>query len=198
MTLDHKNIRKIHDVGRIDGCLYYAKEYFEDYSTIGYAVFCENRIFNETEIIELIRPVALALDYAAQFDLVHGWLTPHKVILSQNTPYICLSSPYRHGSVMGNPAFASPEHLTNQELGIQSDIFSLGSIAYFMATGRLPFRENTALGLMNAILKKKPLRVTKINSDISKKMSKVIDKMMAKKLKKRYSSYRQLVEDLEK
>ena len=68
-----------------------------------------------------------------------------------------LSSP---GAVMGTPAYMSPEQVRGEALGAGSDLFSLGCVLYEMVTGCRPFRGDTSMDVMSAILREEPPEFT--------------------------------------
>ncbi|WP_372370124.1 protein kinase [Candidatus Uabimicrobium sp. HlEnr_7] len=195
IALKNTNIRTVYDVGKINGSLYYVKQYFSEYNTIFDNIYCQGRTFNESNILQIIIQIAKALDYASQFKIIHGLLHPNKIIISNEIPYVCLAN--RRNYVIGRPMFASPERVMGKDFGLQSDIFSLGSISYFMATGEFPFKATPSVLLLQEIMKKEPKAITKYNPSISSKTCKVIKKMMAKSLKKRYQNYSHLLQDLQ-
>ncbi|WP_372369849.1 protein kinase [Candidatus Uabimicrobium sp. HlEnr_7] len=198
IKINHCNIRKIFKVGKEKNYFYYVKNYLKEYNTLLDMIYNETRKFEQFEVINIICQVALALEYAAQFGIVHGLLHPYKVEFSNEKPFICFANSYEFPfKVVGRPVFASPECVIGKSKEVTSDIFSLGSIAYFMTTGVFPFEEKTSVLLIQAILKKKPLPIAKYNTKISVKMCKIIKKMMAKKVKKRYQHYSQIVQDLQ-
>ena len=55
------------------------------------------------------------------------------------------------GAIAGTPAYMSPEQARGEVLDARSDLFSLGSILYRMATGRPAFRGENALAVLHAI-----------------------------------------------
>src|SRR5262249_18411828 len=71
-----------------------------------------------------------------------------KITLAENTQVTRLTAT---GSVVGTVAYMSPEQTRGERLDGRSDIFSLGSLLYYAATGRLPFLGADSLVVMNAI-----------------------------------------------
>jgi tRNA A-37 threonylcarbamoyl transferase component Bud32 len=61
------------------------------------------------------------------------------------------------GSLLGTPYFMSPEQVTGEEVEQRSDLFSLGAVAYFLLTGKLPFEGQNAMAVMYARIKE-PVR----------------------------------------
>jgi Tol biopolymer transport system component len=57
------------------------------------------------------------------------------------------------GKVMGTVGYMSPEQVRGQEAGSRSDIFSFGTVLYEMLAGKRAFQGDTAVEVMNAILK---------------------------------------------
>ena len=79
-------------------------------------------------------------------DLVHRDLKPGNVILAADGPRVidfgiarALDATHHTSSIVGTPAFMSPEQGRGDLIGPQSDVFSLGSVLAFAATGRNPF-----------------------------------------------------------
>ena len=60
------------------------------------------------------------------------------------------------GVVMGTVGYMSPEQVRGQETDHRSDIFAFGVILYEMLTGQRAFRGDSAIEVMNAILKEEP------------------------------------------
>jgi serine/threonine protein kinase len=96
-----------------------------------------------------------------------------------------LTSP---GSTVGTIAFMSPEQARGEDLDARSDLFSLGTVIYQMATGGLPFSGNTSAVIFNAILERHPVPVTHINPALPLKLQEIIDRLLEKDRDLRYQS----------
>jgi serine/threonine-protein kinase len=90
------------------------------------------------------------------------------------------------GSVMGTPAYMSPEQASGYKIDGRSDIFSLGVILYELLTGRRPFSGDTFPSLMFAIIKEDPSPPSLVDPSISKAWDAIVMKALAKKLEDRY------------
>jgi len=101
------------------------------------------------------------------------------------------------GSTFGTAAYMSPEQAKGDPLDHRTDLFSLGSVLYEMATGRPPFGDRSTAGVFAALLMKDPPPVSSLNPAMSSGLDAIIAKLLAKDRDQRYRSAEELVADLE-
>ena len=105
-----------------------------------------------------------------------------------------LTSP---GSAVGTVAYMSPEQAKGIPLDGRTDLFSLGTVIYEMATGKTPFAGESTAEVFASLLKENPPPVTTVNPAMPKKLDAVVEKLLRKDPAQRYATAEQLREDLE-
>jgi hypothetical protein len=95
------------------------------------------------EVRDLAKALAEGLAAIHQCGLVHRDLKPSNIILAEDGPRI-IGFGIPQDAVMNTPAFMSPEQVAGAPAGPQSDVFALGSVLVYAATGRGPFDEGPA------------------------------------------------------
>ncbi len=97
--------------------------------------------------------------------------------------------------LIGSPAYFSPEGvITGGETDAQSDIFSLGVVAYELIVGRRPFYGDTTPEMMNSIANCRPPAPRRINADIPEDVEGLLGKMLAKNKVNRYKKAKDVVQ----
>ncbi|MFI7400462.1 serine/threonine-protein kinase [Streptomyces sp. NPDC049541] len=111
--------------------------------------------------------VAHALAQVHRVGVVHRDIKPSNILLSPDGPRIidfgiarddgllesALTTP---GSVLGSPAYMSPEQVRSMRVSGATDVFSLGGTLYFAATGRHPFEGESGYEVLVAVCERDP------------------------------------------
>ncbi|HKV04657.1 MAG TPA: protein kinase [Candidatus Acidoferrales bacterium] len=102
------------------------------------------------------------------------------------------------GSSVGTVMYMSPEQARGEELGAQSDLFSLGVVLYEMATGVPPFSGASMALIFDGILNSTPAPATRINPRLPAAMENVSSKALEKDTDLRYQTAAELRSDLKR
>ena len=101
------------------------------------------------------------------------------------------------GSVLGTPAFASPEQLRGDELDIRSDIYAVGATLYYLLTGRAPFEEANLLRLVSMVAQEPPPSPRALRKGIPKGLAALVLRCLNKRPRDRVGTYEALTAALE-
>jgi serine/threonine protein kinase len=158
-------------------------------------------------IARIGQQVAAGLAAAHRQGLVHRDIKPANILLENGLDRALITdfglaraaddAISQTGWLAGTPHYMSPEQAASGELDGRSDLFSLGCVLYFIATGREPFRGTQPLAIMNQIAHHKPQPVRSMNSDIPQVLAQVIERLLEKKPADRFQSAEELSDFLE-
>jgi Tol biopolymer transport system component/predicted Ser/Thr protein kinase len=101
------------------------------------------------------------------------------------------------GRIVGTVAYMSPEQAEGKPVDQRSDIFSLGVVLHEMATGERPFKGDTEISVISAIIKDTPNAVTDSRPDLPLPFARIVKRCLVKDPQRRYQSARDLQNDLE-
>lgn len=157
------------------------------------------------DIVRVSMQIAGGLAAAHEQGLVHRDIKPGNVLLQNDLSRVLITdfglaravddaSLTRTGLVAGTPHYMSPEQANGAAVDGRSDLFSLGSVMYFMATGRPPFRADAALAVLHHICHKDARPLREVNADIPRPVAQIVSQLLEKEPAKRFRSAGQLRE----
>jgi serine/threonine protein kinase len=162
-ALEHPNIVPVYDSGEAEGVLYLAMQLVEGTNL---AELVQIHGVTADRTIEILRPVASALDRAHAAGLVHRDVKPQNILIShEGYPYLADfgvakgSNTYgltATGGFVGSVNYASPEQIRGLTLTAASDIYALTAVLYHCLTGRVPYPCETDAGVIHAHLNDPP------------------------------------------
>jgi eukaryotic-like serine/threonine-protein kinase len=100
------------------------------------------------------------------------------------------------GGIIGTVDYMSPEQAQGKPVDPRSDVFSLGILLFEMATGERPFKGDTNLSVLSAILKDTPTSVTDLRQDLPRDVGRILKRCLTKDPEDRYQTAKDLRNDL--
>ena len=157
-SLEHPNIGRLYDAGITDdGRPYLALEYIEGKAI---DVYCRERRLDVRARVALISQIARAVAYAHSRLIVHRDLKPSNILVdAQGQVHLLdfgIAKLIEEGSAANKaltqvgarvltPEYASPEQITGSPITTESDVYSLGVVAYELLAGKRPYTFKSSL-----------------------------------------------------
>jgi serine/threonine protein kinase len=101
------------------------------------------------------------------------------------------------GQFFGTPLYMSPEQALSQPTDARSDVFSLGSVAYALLTGRQAFEGESVIRILGRVIHQDPLPPTRLDPTLPAAVDDLVARALAKSPEHRYQEARHLAEDAE-
>ena len=148
-----------------------------------------------SEIVRISREIVSGLAAIHAKGFLHRDLKPNNIWLEAGSARVkILDFGLAHNpledpeGLAGTPAYMSPEQASGHPLDARSDLFSLGSVLYFCATGRQPFRGESLSQLLDSVQKNDPPSLPRLNPGLSLELAGLIGHLLKKKPEDRPAS----------
>jgi protein kinase-like protein len=158
------------------------------------------------EGLPFLRQTTEALFHAHKHGVVHRDIKPDNVLvktdgtvklsdfgLARSHQYTTVTAT---GSILGTPAYMAPEQVKSEELTELSDQYSLGIMAFYLFTGRLPFQDEDMMNLMVAHARREPPSLVDVKPELPPELDRIVLKMIAKNPGDRHQNLGVLLEQL--
>jgi Tol biopolymer transport system component len=216
-ALNHPNIVTIHSVEEADGVHFITMELVEGQTL---TKMLPRSGFSLSELLQIAIPLADAVSSAHRSGITHRDLKPDNIMVDgegrlkvldfglaklhdpadtveEATQAPTAAVETEEGKILGTVAYMSPEQAEGKPIDSRTDIFSMGTILYEMATGERPFRGDTKMSTIGSILKDEPASVTESNRTLPRHLGRIIRRCLAKDPDRRYQTALDLRNELE-
>jgi len=215
-ALSHPNIVTVYSVEEAEGVHFITMELIKGKNL---TEMLPREGFSTSRLLEIAIPLADAVSSAHRAGITHRDLKPDNIMIDdegrlrvldfglaklhdpmgpgEGSDLETATARTGEGRILGTVAYMSPEQAEGKPVDPRSDVFSLGTILYEMATGERPFRGDTSISTIGAILKDQPATVTELNPSLPRHLGRVIRRCLAKDPDRRYQTALDLRNELE-
>ena len=202
-ALDHSNICTVHEIDEVEGETFIAMAYLEG-QTVKRKV--AERPLKLDEALDIAIQTAQGLQAAHEKSIVHRdiksanlMVTPQGQVKIMDFGLAQLaerSQLTKTETILGTPAYMSPEQAQKQPTDRRTDIWSLAVVVYEMVAGKLPFEGERLEAVLYAIGNEEPEPLTAQRVDVPVELDRIVGKGMAKSPDERYQHVDEMLVDL--
>ncbi len=219
-AMDHPGMVPIFEIGELDGAgLFYSMKRIQGRTLRQMLDSRPTKRFDRCEVAGLLSifgKVCQTVAYAHSRGIVHRDIKPENVMVDEYGVVLVLDwglskkidereisqgiTATQTGIIKGTPAYMSPEQAEGRthEIDFRTDVFSLGIILYEILCGHLPFPGKTRTEVLLQIAEHQPPSPRRRRRSASPVLSAICMKALQKAPERRYSTARELSEDLER
>ncbi|MCS6922312.1 MAG: protein kinase, partial [Elioraea sp.] len=204
--LNHPNIVQVYDFGEEGDVAYIVMEFIKGKELKSF--FDANERFELKEAVRIMCELCEALHFAHEAGIIHRDIKPANVMIDHQGKVkladfgvaritdASATEKTQAGTMVGTPAYMSPEQITGGNIDRRSDIFSAGIILYQFLTGEKPFTGSGAWTIAKKIIQDNPPPPSTINKGIPPVFDQIVNKALAKTVEARYQTAKELADAL--
>ncbi len=204
--LRHPNVVEVYDYSGEDSERAFIIQEFVSGETLSSFLLRHGPMTPEVSAL-VVAAVARALEHAHSQGVIHRDVKPENLMVREDGVLKLMDFGIAHvvdmehltvsGAILGSPAHMSPEQVDGKALDARTDIFSLGTLFFQAATGRLPFTSDTAAGLLKAIAEARVPDVRTLCPGFPDDLARILARMMARDPADRYQTAAEVADALE-
>ncbi len=202
--ITHPHVVKVFDTGKYKGNRYISMEYIEGTSLDEWLKKSKRDL---RTLLAIVAKVMQGVQAAHSQGIVHRDLKPQNVLLDRSlNPHVLdfgIARTSDHvdatsGQVMGSPKYMSPEQIQGKDLDKRSDVYALGVLMFYLFTGEEPFMGEDPRSIIMKHLTQPVPSMRHISPSVPDWLEKIVMKTLEKDRNQRYSSVKEILEDLKK
>ena len=192
--LSHPNIVGVFDYGETDQIAYIVMEFVDGDSLK--SLLDKQERFAVPETVRVMEELLAGLQFSHERGVVHRDIKPANVMMTRDgrvkiadfgIARIESSSMTQAGTVLGTPAYMSPEQFMGQTVDARTDIYSSGVLLYQLLTGERPF-EGSMSAIMHKALNTEPPRPSDLSVTAPPAFDAVVRRAMARRPEERFAT----------
>jgi len=204
-SVNHANVIQVFSSGTDHGQFYVVME-LVDHGTLDDLIEKRNRL-PEEQVLQSGIQVAKGLRAAYRQGLIHRDVKPANILfVDEQTAKIsdfglagvAAQESEAREEIWGTPYYVAPERLNNTPEDLRSDIYSLGATLFHAVAGKAPIEGDTNSAVALLELKSRPLDLQTVAPDVSAATADVFQRMIAPDPAQRFSSYDELISEMER
>lgn len=207
-SLQHPHILPIYEYGQWQNQCFYTMPYIQGINLRHYVQ--KRKKLQPKHALQLLLPITQAVEYAHSQKLIHRDIKPENILIeTSGKPYLMdfglakkieknTTNLTKTGAIIGSPEFMAPEQAYGEKnVSYAADIYALGSVLYFMLSGRPPFQGKEVMQILMQVLEKQPKPVHIFNPKINPDLRTIVHKCLEKQPQNRYPNTKLLHHDLQ-
>jgi|694.fasta_scaffold36160_5 WD40 repeat protein/tRNA A-37 threonylcarbamoyl transferase component Bud32 len=209
--LQHPGIVAVHEVGEDEGVPWFSMDHIPGRSL---EQIVREHPMSARSAAECVQKVAAAIHHAHENGVLHRDLKPSNILMdaegepritdfgiariaSEETTTNRQAELTLTGQSLGSPGYAAPEQALHGKADARTDVYGLGALLYHLLTGRPPFQGPTLDSILVQLRENDPLSPRRLNPSVPRDLETICLKCLPKSPEARYSTARDVADDLE-